>query len=186
MCFSEATYELSSNIVDPLALRHNFLEPTQGVSPKTPGLTQLAELTASDGTSGYGLGSSVAMSASTIVAAAPFEPAVYVFVKPVAGWATATQTAKLTASDGTGFDTVSVRSDGGVVVAAASESAVYVFVRPANGWTNMTETAILSSSDQASNLGNSLAISGSTVVAGSSQIQNGTGIAYLFVQPSSG
>jgi hypothetical protein len=154
--------------------------------PATPEFAELAELTASDGTPGYGLGSSIAMSASTIVAAAPFEPAVYVFVKSPGGWTSATQIAKLTASDGTGFDTVAIRSDGGVVVAGARESAVYVFVKPASGWANMTETAILSSSDQADNLGVSLAISGNTVVAGSSQFQNGSGLAYLFVKPATG
>ena len=58
------------------------------------------------------LGASVAISGNTIVAGAPEatvngnpdQGAVYVFVKPRGGWQDATQTAKLTASDGAAGD----------------------------------------------------------------------------------
>ena len=73
-------------------------------------VVQQAELTASD--LGGLLGASVAISGNTIVAGAPeatvngnpYQGAVYVFVKPRGGWANATQTARLTASDGAAGD----------------------------------------------------------------------------------
>lgn len=60
-------------------------------------ITQLAELTASDGVAGDGFGI-VAISGSTVVAGALFagpkieQGAAYVFVKPPSGWANMTQT----------------------------------------------------------------------------------------------
>ena len=72
---------------------------------------QTAKLTASDGAGVDCLGSSVAIAGDTIVAGrrspdvAVHDPgAAYVFVKPVGGWASGTQTAKLTASDGAADD----------------------------------------------------------------------------------
>src|SRR5439155_1428560 len=69
---------------------------------------ETAKLTASDGAPGDDLGRSVAVSGdgSTIAAGAPDSShgAAYVFVKPGGGWANASQTAKLTASDGAAGD----------------------------------------------------------------------------------
>src|SRR3954470_5950690 len=73
---------------------------------------QEAKLTASDGGAVDALGGSVAISGDTVVAGAiaakvdenSQQGAAYVFVKPPTGWANATQTAKLTASDGAAFD----------------------------------------------------------------------------------
>jgi hypothetical protein len=70
---------------------------------------QLANLRASDGAALDYLGYSVAVSGNTVVVGAPIatigsnivQGAVYVFVKPAGGWANMTETAKLTASDGT-------------------------------------------------------------------------------------
>ena len=68
---------------------------------------QQAELTASDGAASDLLGFSVAISGDTVVAGAVIadgvhinQGAAYVFVKPGSGWASGTETAKLTASDG--------------------------------------------------------------------------------------
>ena len=123
---------------------------------------QEAELTASDG--GGGLGASVAISGTTIVAGAPGhtvdghaqQGAVYVFTEPASGWADATQTAELTASDGAASDFlgVSVAVDGATVVAgapgaASGKGAVYVFSEPAGGWSSGTQTATLTASDGA-------------------------------------
>jgi len=110
------------------------------------GGTEAAQLTASDGTPGTALGGPVAISSdgSTIVAGAPGDSnylgAVYVFQRPPTGWATGTETAKLTASDGANGDTlgdsVAVSDDGSTVVAGAPyatmgngthQGAVYVF-----------------------------------------------------------
>ena len=73
---------------------------------------QLAELTASDGTSNDQFGFSAAVSGTTVVVGAPYasvgnnqaQGAAYIFVKPESGWENMTQVAKLTASDGKALD----------------------------------------------------------------------------------
>ena len=63
---------------------------------------QQAELSASDGATFDVLGWSAAVSGNTIVVGAPLhenEGAAYVFTMPSSGWATATQSAELIASD---------------------------------------------------------------------------------------
>src|SRR5262249_39808889 len=71
-------------------------------------MIETAKLTASDGMPSDEFGTSVSISANTVVAGAhyatisgssQFQGAAYVFVKPPSGWATMTQTAKLTASN---------------------------------------------------------------------------------------
>ena len=112
---------------------------------------QQAKLTASDGAAYDQLGYSVAVSGDTLVAGAPFATvngnadrgAVYVFVAPRGGWANATETAKLTASDGAANDNLGtgVGISGDTVVAGsnatidghADQGAVYVFLKP-RGW----------------------------------------------------
>jgi len=178
-----------------------------------------ARLTASDGAAGDSLGASVSISANgnTIAAAAPdatvngnqYEGAVYVFTKPRGGWQDATQTAKLTASDGTTGDSfgsfftgdadgVAVSADGNTIVAGApgpyggAPGAVYVFTEPRGGWHNETQTAKLTASDAGpgDNLGATVAISGNVIASGApaatingNQIQ---GAVYLFTEPKGG
>ena len=146
-----------------------------------------ARLAASDAATGAGLGASVAIAGNTVVAGAPLDNvggnsdqgSVYVFVKPPAGWASGTETAKLTASDGEPSDRLgqSVAIAGDTIVAGApldqvgpndNQGAAYVFVEPARGWTTSTETAKLTASDGAVDywLGWSVAVAGTTVVAG--------------------
>ena len=173
---------------------------------------QQAKLTASDGAEDA-LSFSVAVSGDTVVAGAPSatvgpspahfsQGAVYVFVKPTTGWANATQTAKLTASDGDneGLLGSSVAISGDTVVAGqpdatntgAPAGAVYVFVKPTTGWTNATETAKLTASGGAGGdfFGGAVAVSGDTVVAGASGATVGAnsrqGAAYAFVKPTTG
>ena len=176
------------------------------------GLTQTAELSASDGITKDRLGTSVAISGDTVVAGAPHhvaelfaeKGAAYVFVMPASGWANMTQTAELTASDGEWWAEylgTSVAISGDTVVAGAPDHAVdshnlqgaaYVFVMPASGWANMTQTAELTSSDGAfpDKFGTSVAISDNTVVAGAIEHTVGSnadqGAAYVFVMPASG
>ena len=166
---------------------------------------QLAGLTASDAVSNDLLGSSVAVSGNTVVVGAPgchecgMVGTAYVYVESASGWTTGTQTAKLTASDGTannqfGF---AVAISGNTVVIGAFEDnhyrgAVYVFVEPSSGWVDMTETAKLTASDFRGGklLGRSVAISGNTVVAGAPAATVGAnkkqGSAYLYVEPPGG
>jgi FG-GAP repeat len=172
-------------------------------------LVQRAKLTASDGAALDGLGGSVAVSGDTVVASADSDVgankdqgSVYVFVKPADGWANATETAKLTASDGAAFDHLgsSVAVSGDTVVvgdfrddvgANKDQGSVYVFVKPSDGWANATETAKLTASDGAADdfLG-SVAVSGDTVVAGAGGDDTGAntdqGSVYVFVKPSDG
>ena len=176
---------------------------------------QQAKLTASDGGPNTLIGFSVAVSHDTIAAAAPFatvygnagQGVVYVFVKPKRGWASATETAKLTASDGAAGDFLggaeaegsnAVGISGDTIVAGAPTSyhagpgAVYVFVKPKCGWRSETETAKLTASDAApgDNLGWSAGISGDTVVGAAPEATiNGNqvqGAVYVFLKPKGG
>jgi len=165
-----------------------------------PEFQQAAELTDSDGT-GDELGYSVAVSGSTIVAGAPqrngYEGAVYLYTEPASGgWASATQTAKLTASDGAANDNLgySVAVSGSTIVAGAvsrtvgantSQGAVYEWTMPAGGWSGtLSQTAELTASDGIPNgdLGWSVAVAGSTIVAGAP----GQGAAYVWTMPAGG
>jgi hypothetical protein len=168
---------------------------------------QLAELTASDAGAIDDLGFSVAISGNTVVAGDPqamiganqVQGAAYVFVKPAPGWGNMTQTAKLTASNGTAFAFLglSVAISGDTIVAGAyqngvgsnqDEGAAYVFVKPPTGWVDMTQTAELTASDGTPgfNFAHSVAISGNTIAAGSLGVDFSQGAAYVFVEPAGG
>lgn len=182
-----------------------YVQPPGGWSGKP---SQTAELTAS-GSDVYGLGNSVSISGATIAAGAyqstinsNFEQgAVYVFTRPAGGWANATQTAELTASDGATFDHFgyAVVVSGSAVMAGVPDAevggnfgqgAVYAFVRPAGGWQNMTETAKLTASDGAGGdaFGSSLALYNNYVLLcgapGATVDSNlSEGAAYVFLRP---
>ena len=166
---------------------------------------QLAQLSASGDTEYADFGFSVAISGNTVVVGAYYanvgantqQGAAYVFVEPATGWTNMTQTAELTASDGTTDDDFgrSVAIDGNTVVVGApfanngsdlERGAAYVYVKPAGGWSNMTQTAKLTGSDStyADSLGQSVGISANTIVAGAPGENNGT--AYVFVMPAGG
>jgi formylmethanofuran dehydrogenase subunit D len=168
---------------------------------------QLAELTASDGTSGDTFGASVSISGNTVVVGSPNSNdrrgAAYVFVRPARGWSNMTQTAKLTASEGAYAKLGSAVSISGdtIVVGAPSQpvfnrfnsnnfrGTAYVFVKPASGWADMKPTAKLTASDGAPGdfMGLSVGISGDTIVVGATQADSeGRGAAYVFVKPRGG
>lgn len=185
-----------------------FVEPSGGWVD----MTQTAELTASDGVTDDSLGYGVGISAGTIVAGAPDatisgegnsygQGAAYVFVEPAGGWTNATETGKLTASDGTSGANLgySAAIEGNAIVAGAPSQydpdgsiggAAYVFVEPAGGWTTSTETAQLSPSNGIldGSLGYSVAISGKLVVAGSPGALGSVKrqLAYEFLEPAGG
>lgn len=165
--------------------------------------TPVARLTASDGVAPDNFGNSTAIDGDTIVAGAKAadisgntdQGAVYVFDKPAGGWATATETARLTASDATnvqlGFS-VSVSVDTVVAGAPFPFGRVYVFVKPAGGWASGHETARLTGSDEASGdgLGESTGVSGDTIIAGAptADVAGGSnrGAVYVFSKPGGG
>jgi len=174
-----------------------FAQPKSGWG----NMTQIARLTPSDGTDAD-MGWSVAISGDTVVAGAPFTGTgnagngAYVFVKPKIGWKNKTETAKLTASRGTGFylgDSVSI-SGSTIAVGAPRRSnangAIYVYVKPASGWRGMTETARLTGPPKFNSLGYSESIDsdGKRVIGGAPGWQDGIGqgAVDLFVRPTSG
>ena len=170
--------------------------------------TETAKLTASDGAAGDGFGRSVSVHGDTIVVGAYADNddgnnsgSAYVFVKPSTGWVTATETAKLTASDVAGSDEFgrSVSVHGGTIVVGAhrdnddgnDSGSAYVFVKPSTGWVTATETAKLTASDGAAGdgFGRSVSVHGGTIVVGAHRDNddgNDSGSAYVFVKPSTG
>ena len=189
---------------------------------------QKAKFTASDAAANDEFGISVAVDGGTVVVGAhkadyidlnnssnnlADSGAAYVFTKPESGgWADATETAKLTASDAAANDefgiSVAVHGDaveGDTVVVGAhlhdantisNAGAVYVFEEPSDGWVDATETAKLTASDGAASdeFGISVAVDGDTVVLGAHKYDvddNGTsipnaGAAYVFIKPTGG
>jgi len=161
-----------------------------------------AKLTASDGVTFEEFGDSVALSGDTALVGAWGDAgkkgAAYVFVKPGGGWASGTETAKLTASDGLANDRLgrSVALSGDTALVGAPydnlgggfEGSAYVFVKPGGGWAGGTETAKLTASDATASdqLGYTVALSGSVALAGAPGDDTNTGSAYVFVEPGGG
>lgn len=175
-----------------------FVKPVSGWVD----MTETAKLTASDG--GGFLGSSVGIDGDTVVVgarAASGGGAAYAYEKPVSGWVSVTETAKLTstvASSEWFGAAVAVSGDCIVVGArrkvtvAGSRGAAYVFEEPAGGWVNGTETARLTTSSgaQQDGFGGAVSVSGQAIVAGADFADIKTyadqGAAYLFQRPQSG
>ena len=154
-----------------------------------------AKLTASDAAANDEFGIAVAVDGDTIVVGAhqndSNKGAAYVFTKPESGgWADATETAKLTASDAAANDEfgISVAVHGETVVVGAhqndaddqdnNEGAGYVFTKPeSGGWADATETAKLTADNGAANdeFGISVAVHGETVVVGAHKYDVGGG-----------
>ncbi len=166
-------------------------------------MTETAKLTASDPASYDGFGKSVAVNGDTVVVgaekdddAADNSGSVYLFQKPLSGWSTMTQTAKLTASDpglNDSFGKSVAISDDRVVVGApydddnANDSgSIYIFEKPGAGWSNMTEIFKISapSKKASDSFGTSVAISSDKVVVGASGNDDGfihdSGCAYVY------
>ena len=162
--------------------------------------SQVAKLTASDAMAGDGFGEAVAVDGDTVVVGAPGDydkGSAYVFVKPEAGWTTATETAKLTASDGAAVEVFgfSAAVDGDTVVVGATfddaSGAAYVYAKPAVGWDTATETAMLTPSDGVAYDFSviSVAIDADTVVVSAlwhDETQTDTGAVYVFFKPEAG
>ncbi len=169
------------------------------------------KLTASGGAAYDNFGISVAVDGDTVVVGAPGNDgagadsgSVYVFVKPTGAWATSTETAKLTASDGAALDYFgySVAVDGDTVLVGAYQDddeendsedsgSAYIFTKPnsSGSWADGNETAKLTASDGADDdwFGVSVALDGKTAVIGASGDDDkgiDSGSVYVFVKPS--
>ena len=185
-----------------------FTKPNTGWTDAT----ETAKLTALDGDDGDKFGNSVGVDGDTVVVGALGDDgdddnssnsgASYLFTRPNNGvWTDATETAKLTASDGEAGDFFgfSVAVDGDTVVVGADRNdangadsgAAYLFTKPAAGWTSTSTAAKLTASDGAAHdwFGYSVAVDGDTVVVGADgDDDNGSnsGAAYLFTKPAAG
>jgi len=167
--------------------------------------TETGKLTVSDGEAYDFFGNSVALSGDTALVGANYDDgykgSAYVFVKPGGGWATGTETAKLTASDGLAYDQfgISVALDGDTALVGAylnePTGSAYVFVKPGGGWATGTETAQLTASDGegGDGFGWSVALDGDTALVGAylDDMDFGMGLvdegsAYVFVEPGGG
>lgn len=190
-----------------------FVRPGGGWSGT---LNETAKLIASDGDEGFDgdlFGRSVAIDGTTaLIGAQGTNPiatqsgAVYVFERPVGGWASAvplTEDDKLTNDDGGSFHNfgASVALDGSVAVIGAvfarntsnqQAGAAYVFEKVGG---NFIQKAKLLASDGAtsSELGSSVSVSDDTVVAGARRHSDpdvgslgAAGSAYIFVRPPGG
>jgi hypothetical protein len=142
--------------------------------------TQQAKLTASDGATNDNFGISVSISGDYAVVGAESDDigenlnqgSAYVFVRSGTSW---TQQAKLTASNGEGYDgfgySVAISDDYAIVGAVyddvganSNQGSAYVFVRSGNIWTqirNVTDSAPVNTRN-----GSSVAISNGTFIIG--------------------
>ena len=167
--------------------------PAVAGGPRSP----IAELTASDGKAGSGLGESVAISEGTVFASVPQlgkGGSIYVFERPAGGWRDMTQTAELTIPHNHFFFNA-LAASGDTVVAGVQDSgpnafgALFVFQKPAGGWKNMTPTAVLSPRF-GTRFGTNVAIAGDTIVAGDPRCGGngdfGPGTAFVFQKPADG
>ncbi|MGB7862427.1 MAG: hypothetical protein WCF74_03450 [Candidatus Sulfotelmatobacter sp.] len=174
-----------------------FVEPAGGWID----MTETAELTPSDGVLGDHFGSAVGVRGNTIAVTSPAKEigsnagqgAAYVYVKPTGGWTTATQTAELTASNGTTASRLgqSVFVTDNSVLAGAEDvisghGGVCVFIQPPTGWENMTQNSELvypAAGGEAAWFGSSVAQSGRNIVIGAPALgTNAPGAAYVFTQ----
>ena len=174
-----------------------FVKPDAGwAASSTPDAT----LTATGSATGDGFGESVAISGDNIVVGAPTQDytdgqsntvadagAVYVYAKPDAGWADATQDAKLLAAgpvaNGSFGKTVDVDGD---TVAAGSTGAekVYLFTKPSSGWTDSNSpgaTLTPANGQDGDNFGWSLNLVSNALAVGAPR-HDGSGAAYVFTK----
>ena len=167
--------------------------------------SQVAKLTALDGQSGHWFGASVAVDGDTVVVGAFLGDgggdggvdnagAAYVFTKSGTEWDDATETAKLTASDGADLDAFggSVAMDGDTVVVGAywdddngdDSGSVYVFTKSTDSvWADATETVKLTASDGLGGdyFGVSVALDADTMAVGAPQ-DDDSGSVYVFTR----
>ncbi len=180
---------------DPTGVVYVFLRPGEGWGSN---LTETAILSRSGSETGI-MGLSVAISGDTVVTGADYTDdwditgAVYVFVKPAAGWINMTQTARLRSSDipfedafgaslSISGDWVAVGDPNFYILPGMQLGKAYLFVKPTEGWKDMIETEQLPAPNQSEveRFGYAVAISGNTVAVGAIGDNMGQGAAYVY------
>jgi|CZKJ01.1.fsa_nt_gi hypothetical protein len=169
-----------------------FVKPPTGWTDAT----ETAVLTESDGFTGDSFGKSAAIDGDTIVVGAlgsglSTDPgAVYIYIKPSAGWTNAMQTAKLTDSVLGDWLGAVVSVSGDTIVAGApftdvnlsSEAGVlYVYVKPSGGWADSS-----SPTAQLTAFGSVLMGEGATAISGDTIVAGNINVAFLWVKPEGG
>ena len=149
-------------------------------------------------------GYSVSISGDTIIVGARGDDdsgtnsgSAFIFIKPTDGWTSATENAKLLASDGATEDRfgyrVAISSDTVAISADQDDDtgtdtgSVYIYDKPDTGWIDANQSAKLTTSDSEDNdhFGSGLAINGDTVIVGAYN-HNNVGAAYLYEKPITG
>jgi len=151
-----------------------------------------AELTAPDAQFDSGLGASVSISGNTLAAGAPNgggPRAAYVFVEPVGGWKTTSDSnAELTASDATDDSAFSYSvsiSGNTVAVGAYQVGEAYIFVEPLSGWASGTETARVTAANEGSYFAYSLSLRNNILVIGSANDPTDSAV-FVYARPATG
>jgi hypothetical protein len=163
---------------------------------------ETARLTSSDGSTDNNFGFSVAISVKTIVVGATYagnaqQGEAYEFTEPADGWASSTETAVLTASDGQLEDqfgtSVSVNGVFAAVgthpVSSQRPGKAYVYHETQGGWQNMTQTAKLTDADgNVQEFGAPVVLIAGTLVVGSSSggVEGPNNYVAVYVEPESG
>ncbi len=155
-------------------------------------VTQVAELTPSDGLPGDRFGLAVAISGDTIIVSSGHvhkDPqnsgSIYVYVKPAGGWTSTTETAELSIQQqGAGIGR-SIGTNGNTVVSLNSaRSTADVWVEPSGGWVTSSRpnAELISADGQALT---NVAISGNVIVAGSPSAYQ-FGVVFVYQKPAKG
>jgi hypothetical protein len=159
-------------------------------------MTETAKLTASVGTSRFGLALAVTQDAVVVGAyGTQQQGTAYIYVKPESGWQDMQQTGEFLADEKGDFGLAVAISGNTVLVGAPTafgeSGVVYVYKKPKGGWTDVEPIATLTPSDgygeDGSNFGGAVSISGKTALVGASFAgEQRTGESYVYVKPKSG
>ncbi len=164
------------------------------------GWLQVAKLTASDGEAGDFLGMSVAVSGDTVAVGSALDDngngadagAVYLYVKPAAGWAaTMTETVKIEAPAGKadqGFGGAVALAGNTLVVGAPGKNIageVFVYEGAGSSWSQKARLSVanIKGSDSFATL---LDFDGNTIAVGAFGKDNLKGAVYLYHKPAGG
>ena len=168
--------------------------------------TEVAKLTASDNAGDDNFGLSVAIEGDVIVVGSPnkeatvtLEGAVYIYEKPVSGWASATETIKLVSPNAGAISSfgssVDVSGDelliGALnedVGAVANAGRIYVYTRTTSSWTSATIEAELTTSSigAGDKLGGQEATFEDDYIVSSALTGSNAGTLHIYEKPASG
>lgn len=192
----------------PAAAGHYTSDGAIYVYEKTPSgwnTNETCILYGSDAGNSDKFGASLSVHNNTLVVGAPYNDqvasnagAAYVFVKPTGSWVAATETAKITSSDGAANDNLGFAvsiSDSTIALGApysdviySNSGSVYLYEKPVGSWISATETAKIIPGDTAASnyFGFSVAIENDVLVVGSTKSDaqaTDAGAVYIYEKP---